>query len=78
MGSQIEGVEELFDFVVSFEDEGMEEVCVLWSFEDDVSEVGEKGIEAGFHVPDHLNFPGQLVSEKVFDGLVGSGCLFCQ
>jgi hypothetical protein len=28
----------------------MDEVRMLWSFEDDIGEVGEEGVEGGFHI----------------------------
>jgi hypothetical protein len=46
----------LFDFIVGFEGKGVYEVGLLWPFEDEVGEVGEKGVEAGLHTSHHLNF----------------------
>ena len=78
MSSHVEGLEEMLDFIISFEDERMKKMSVLGSFEDDVGKMGEKGIEARFHIPDHLNFPGELIPEEVLDRLVGRWALFCK
>lgn len=47
-----------FDFIVGLEEERVYEMGVLWALEDDVGEMGEEGVEAGLHAPDHLYFPG--------------------
>ena len=56
----------------------MDKVSVLRSFEDDIGEMSQEGIETCLHIPDHLHLPRQLVPQKEFNRFVGSSRLLCQ
>ena len=51
---------------------------VLWALEDDVGEMSEEGVEAGLHAPDHLYFPGQLISEELLNRFVVGDWIFLE
>jgi hypothetical protein len=64
------------DFVVSLEDQRMDKMRVLRSFEYDIGKVSQKGVEARFHIPDHLYLPGEFISEELFDRFVRRNHIF--
>ena len=57
MRRKTEILEEMLNFIISLEHERVYEVSMLRSFEDDISEMSQEGVEACLHIPDHLHLP---------------------
>ena len=45
----------------------MDQIILLWSFEDEIGVLGEEGGKCNFHFPNHLYFIRQLIADKVLD-----------
>lgn len=63
-------VEVLLNLVGGFENERVDEVGMLWPFEDGSGEMRKEGVEGSLHVSDELHLSGQFLSEEGFNGLV--------